>query len=49
MAAICLLQEADRSYKCLDENNYNREKCQEYFLAYRECKKKMVGAECLLP
>ena len=45
MVAVRSLQEADRSYKCLDENNYDREKCQEYFQAYKECKKKMVSAE----
>lgn len=32
-------EEAKASFKCLDENNYNRRLCEVYFEAYRECKK----------
>ncbi|KAJ1677926.1 Mitochondrial copper homeostasis protein, partial [Spiromyces aspiralis] len=31
--------EAQQSYKCLDKNSYDRKKCQEYFDAYKACKK----------
>lgn len=31
--------ESKASMKCLDENNYMRSKCQEYFDAYIDCKK----------
>ena len=31
--------EAAASMKCLDENNYVKSRCQEYFDAYKECKK----------
>ena len=34
--------EADASYQCLDKNKYDRTKCQDFFTAYRECKKKWV-------
>lgn len=34
----CLV-EAKASYKCLDKNNYNKQACEEYFEAYRQCKK----------
>ena len=34
--------EADASYQCLDKNQYDRTKCQDFFTAYRECKKKWV-------
>ncbi|KIJ65694.1 hypothetical protein HYDPIDRAFT_110841 [Hydnomerulius pinastri MD-312] len=27
------------SLTCMDRNEYNRDKCMEYFEAYRECKK----------
>ncbi|KAK7686411.1 hypothetical protein QCA50_010635 [Cerrena zonata] len=27
------------SMDCLDKNNYDRDKCLEYFQAYRDCKK----------
>lgn len=40
---IIMSQEANASYKCMDENNYNRDACLEYFKAYKECKKRMVG------
>ena len=32
-------KEARASFKCLDENNYNRGLCEGYFEAYRNCKK----------
>lgn len=32
--------EASRmSLKCMERNNFDRDKCMEYFHAYRECKK----------
>ena len=31
--------EAKASMKCLDEYNYNRRRCEEYFEAYRNCKR----------
>ncbi|XP_071063923.1 coiled-coil-helix-coiled-coil-helix domain-containing protein 7 [Dasypus novemcinctus] len=34
----CLL-ESDASTRCLDENNYDREKCSTYFLKYKNCRK----------
>lgn len=34
------LEEAKASYKCLDKNNYNKSACEEYFEAYRQCKKR---------
>ena len=33
------LEQSKASMKCLDRNNYNKDKCQEYFDAYKECKK----------
>ncbi|KAJ2346826.1 Mitochondrial copper homeostasis protein, partial [Coemansia sp. RSA 2618] len=30
--------EAKASFKCLDENNYDKSLCSDYFIAYRECK-----------
>lgn len=38
------VQEANASYKCMDKNNYNRDACEQYFKAYKECKKAMVRA-----
>ncbi|KAJ2961100.1 hypothetical protein NQZ79_g3663 [Umbelopsis isabellina] len=35
----CELEEK-QSMKCLDKNNYDKSKCEFYFLQYRECKKK---------
>lgn len=32
-------EEANASMKCLDENNYAKSRCIEYFEAYKECKK----------
>ena len=37
----CALEEKE-SMKCLDKNNYDKSKCDYYFLQYRECKKKWV-------
>lgn len=33
------LKESKASMKCLDENNYDKNKCAMYFEAYKECKK----------
>jgi len=33
------LDEANASYKCLSDNGYDKDKCEEYFEAYRNCKK----------
>ncbi|KAJ2293481.1 hypothetical protein IW141_001065 [Coemansia sp. RSA 355] len=30
--------ETKASYKCLDDNNYDKDMCTDYFLAYRESK-----------
>uniref|UniRef100_A0A1X7U7V5 Coiled-coil-helix-coiled-coil-helix domain-containing protein 7 n=1 Tax=Amphimedon queenslandica TaxID=400682 RepID=A0A1X7U7V5_AMPQE len=35
------LKEANDSYKCMDDNNYNRDACLEYFKMYKDCRKKM--------
>lgn len=32
------------SFQCLERNDYDRSKCQEYFDAYRECKKQWLTA-----
>ncbi|KAG1460338.1 hypothetical protein G6F56_005976 [Rhizopus delemar] len=37
----CALEEK-QSMKCLDQNNYDKTKCDFYFLQYRECKKKWM-------
>lgn len=34
----CLL-ESDASARCMDENNYNRDMCSNYFLKYKNCRK----------
>ncbi|CAG8743011.1 33429_t:CDS:2, partial [Racocetra persica] len=34
--------ETSAAMKCLDSNNYDKSKCQELFLQYRECKKKWL-------
>lgn len=39
------MQEAKASYKCMDDNNYNRDACLEYFKTYKECKKMMVSGQ----
>ncbi|KAL5499858.1 hypothetical protein EMCRGX_G011323 [Ephydatia muelleri] len=38
------LEEAKASYKCMDDNNYDRDACLEYFKSYKECKKRMNEA-----
>lgn len=32
------------SFQCLERNSYDRTKCQDYFDAYRECKKQWLTA-----
>ncbi|KAL1921401.1 uncharacterized protein VTP21DRAFT_11117 [Calcarisporiella thermophila] len=32
--------ETKASMQCLDDNNYDRSKCEEYFKQYRDCKKR---------
>ncbi|KAF6098904.1 coiled-coil-helix-coiled-coil-helix domain containing 7 [Phyllostomus discolor] len=34
----CLL-ESDASARCMDENNYDKERCSTYFLRYKNCRK----------
>jgi cytochrome c oxidase assembly protein subunit 23 len=36
--------EEKQSMKCLDKNNYDKSKCEYYFLQYRECKKQWVSS-----
>ncbi|KAK1332033.1 hypothetical protein QTO34_007712 [Cnephaeus nilssonii] len=31
--------ESDASTRCMDENNYDREMCSNYFLKYKNCRK----------
>ncbi|XP_033110079.1 coiled-coil-helix-coiled-coil-helix domain-containing protein 7-like isoform X1 [Anneissia japonica] len=31
--------EADASYRCLHENNFDRDSCTKYFLNYKNCRK----------
>ncbi|KAI8072495.1 hypothetical protein BC940DRAFT_292717 [Gongronella butleri] len=38
----CSMEEK-QSMRCLDDNNYDKKKCEYYFLQYRECKKQWVG------
>nr|XP_045363079.1 coiled-coil-helix-coiled-coil-helix domain-containing protein 7 [Camelus bactrianus] len=33
------LSESDASTRCMDENNYDKERCSAYFLKYRSCRK----------
>lgn len=35
-------ESSNMSFKCLEQNNYDREMCYEYFKAYRECKKEWL-------
>ncbi|KAF0531783.1 cytochrome c oxidase-assembly factor cox23, mitochondrial [Gigaspora margarita] len=35
-------KETSAAMKCLDSNNYDKSKCQDLFLLYRECKKKWL-------
>ncbi|CCD23467.1 Cox23p NDAI_0B04330 [Naumovozyma dairenensis CBS 421] len=37
-------ESSQMSFKCLDRNNFDRDKCHEYFDAYRECKKQWLMA-----
>lgn len=39
---VCSTQEAMASHKCMNESNFNRNACEKYFKAYRECKKLAV-------
>lgn len=32
------LREQELSYKCLDRNNFDREKCEVYFANYKNCR-----------
>ncbi|KAL0599411.1 LOW QUALITY PROTEIN: Coiled-coil-helix-coiled-coil-helix domain-containing protein 7 [Plecturocebus cupreus] len=34
-----LTSESDASIRCLDENNYDKERCSTYFLKYKNCRK----------
>nr|XP_033785813.1 coiled-coil-helix-coiled-coil-helix domain-containing protein 7 isoform X2 [Geotrypetes seraphini] len=33
-----VLKETDASRKCMDENNYKKEMCTNYFLKYKRCR-----------
>ncbi|XP_057646620.1 coiled-coil-helix-coiled-coil-helix domain-containing protein 7 [Chionomys nivalis] len=33
------LSESDASTRCMDENNYDRERCSNYFLKYKNCRR----------
>ncbi|XP_062935908.1 coiled-coil-helix-coiled-coil-helix domain-containing protein 7 isoform X1 [Cynocephalus volans] len=33
------LSESDASIRCMNENNYNRERCSVYFLKYKNCRR----------
>ncbi|XP_072017878.1 coiled-coil-helix-coiled-coil-helix domain-containing protein 7-like [Amphiura filiformis] len=33
------IPESDASYKCLNDNNYNRDACSDYFKNYQNCMK----------
>ncbi|XP_048866914.1 coiled-coil-helix-coiled-coil-helix domain-containing protein 7 [Brienomyrus brachyistius] len=33
------IEESDGSRKCLDANNYNKDKCTAYFIRYKNCRK----------
>ncbi|KAJ2856096.1 hypothetical protein J3B02_001797, partial [Coemansia erecta] len=35
--------EAKASFKCLDDNNYDKTLCSDYFAAYRECKQMWIA------
>ena len=37
--------EATASFKCLEVNGYDREKCTIAFMAYKDCKKRWVCTE----
>ncbi|KAH7914843.1 hypothetical protein BJ138DRAFT_999192 [Hygrophoropsis aurantiaca] len=34
---------AKASMKCMDRNSYDREKCMDFFQAYRDCKKEWLN------
>jgi len=36
------LSASEASYKCLEENAYDKGKCQEFFDSYKSCKTKML-------
>ncbi|XP_012516925.1 PREDICTED: coiled-coil-helix-coiled-coil-helix domain-containing protein 7 isoform X2 [Propithecus coquereli] len=36
---VRLSRESDASARCMDENNYDRERCSTYFLKYKNCRK----------
>jgi len=38
-------EEAKASMKCMEDNNYDRDKCLGYFRAFRDCKKAFREAE----
>lgn len=38
-----LLKETDASAKCMDDNNYNKDMCTDYFLKYKSCRKFWVS------
>uniref|UniRef100_A0A5F9CRW8 Coiled-coil-helix-coiled-coil-helix domain-containing protein 7 n=1 Tax=Oryctolagus cuniculus TaxID=9986 RepID=A0A5F9CRW8_RABIT len=38
----CLL-ESDASTRCMDENNYDKERCSSYFLKYKNCRRFWVS------
>ncbi|KAM9386521.1 coiled-coil-helix-coiled-coil-helix domain-containing protein 7 isoform 1-T5 [Phaethornis superciliosus] len=33
------VEETDASRKCMDDNNYNKNMCTDYFLKYKSCRK----------
>lgn len=35
----------EASYKCLTENDFDHSKCEDYFSAYKECKKRWLQAK----
>ena len=35
----------DASFKCLTDNGYDNSKCEDYFKAYKECKKEWLQAK----
>ncbi|PYH93735.1 cytochrome c oxidase-assembly factor cox23 [Aspergillus ellipticus CBS 707.79] len=38
---------ADRSLKCMKRNGFDKEMCNDYFQAYRDCKKQWVSRNLL--
>ncbi|EGD83018.1 hypothetical protein PTSG_03654 [Salpingoeca rosetta] len=41
-------QEKQASFKCLDDNHYDKTKCQEQFDAYNACRKRWMEARAVL-